>query len=86
MLLTPATPSPAFKIGEKVDDPLEMYLSDVYTVTANLAGIPGLVIPIGRHDDSPNLPIGAQLLGKAFDEATLFRVGRSIESVLGGSN
>ncbi|HEY5564181.1 MAG TPA: amidase family protein, partial [Rhodothermia bacterium] len=86
VLLTPATPSPAFKIGEKVDDPLEMYLSDVYTVTANLAGIPGLVVPLGRHPDTPHLPIAAQLLGKAFDEATLFRVGRAIEGLSGSSN
>ena len=86
VLLTPATPSPAFKIGEKVDDPLEMYLSDVYTVTANLAGIPGLVVPLGRHPAGPHLPIAAQLLGKAFDEATLFRVGRAIEGLIGSSN
>jgi len=86
VMLTPATPSPAFKIGEKVDDPLEMYLSDVYTVTANLAGLPGLVVPVGRHTSSPHLPVGVQLLGRAFDEPMLFRVGRAIEGIADGSN
>jgi len=86
VMLTPATPSPAFKIGEKVDDPLEMYLSDVYTVTANLAGIPGLVVPVGPHGSSPHLPVGVQLLGRAFDEPMLFRVGRAIENIVHGSN
>ncbi len=86
VLLTPATPSPAFKIGEKMDDPLEMYLSDVYTVTANLAGLPGLVVPIGHHPETPNLPVAAQFLGRAFDEATLFRAGRAVEEIVAGSN
>ncbi|HET6567930.1 MAG TPA: amidase family protein, partial [Rhodothermales bacterium] len=76
VILTPATPSPAFRIGEKTDDPLEMYLSDVYTVTANLAGIPGLVVPIGDHPDG--LPVGLQLLGRPFDEASLFRTGHAV--------
>ena len=75
VLLTPATPAPAFKMGEKADDPLAMYLSDVYTVTANLAGVPGLVVPIGTHPGPPELPIGLQLLGRHFDEAHLFQVG-----------
>ncbi len=80
LLLTPATPTPAFKLGSKTQDPLEMYLSDVYTVSASLAGIPGLVVPIGQHPEAPHLPIGAQLLGKHFDEATLMRVGNVIGS------
>lgn len=75
ILLTPATPTPAFELGSKVDDPLGMYLSDVYTVTANLAGIPGLVVPAGTYPDGSNRPIGLQLLGNHFDEATLLRVG-----------
>ena len=79
-ILTPATPTPAFKIGEKMGDPLEMYLSDVYTVTANLAGIPGLVVPIGKHADPPHLPVGVQLLGKPFDEKLLFRIGAEVMS------
>ena len=75
VLLTPATPTPAFRLGEKADDPLAMYLSDVYTVAANLAGVPGLVVPIGQHPGPPPLPIGLQLLGRHFDEAHLFQVG-----------
>ncbi len=78
-ILTPSSPTTAFKLGEKVEDPMQMYLSDIYTVSANLAGIPGLVIPVGK--DSNNLPIGLQLLGKQFDEATLLRIGDFLESV-----
>jgi aspartyl-tRNA(Asn)/glutamyl-tRNA(Gln) amidotransferase subunit A len=77
-LLTPATPTPGFKIGEKIDDPLEMYLSDVYTVTANLAGIPGLVVPAGSHPGPPVLPVGLQLLGGPFSEQRLFKIGAEI--------
>ncbi len=73
VLLTPATPTPGFKLGSKVEDPLEMYLGDIYTVTANLAGIPGLVVPIGNH--SNGLPVGMQLLGRHFEEGLLMRVG-----------
>ena len=77
VLLTPASPSTAFRLGEKSDDPLHMYLSDVYTVTANLAGIPGLVVPAPAPH--PNgLPVGLQLLAPAFDEATLLRAGDAI--------
>jgi aspartyl-tRNA(Asn)/glutamyl-tRNA(Gln) amidotransferase subunit A len=77
MLLTPATPSPAFAIGEKVADPVTMYLYDVFTVTVNLAGLPALVVPAGLN--TAGLPLGLQLIGKAFDEATLFRAGRALE-------
>lgn len=73
VLLTPATPTPAFEIGSIVDDPLTMYLNDIYTVTANLAGVPGLVVPIGTHPNG--LPVGMQFLGRPFDEMTLLRVG-----------
>jgi aspartyl-tRNA(Asn)/glutamyl-tRNA(Gln) amidotransferase subunit A len=77
VLLTPAAPSTAFRLGEKSDDPLRMYLSDVYTVTANLAGIPGLVVPAPeRHPNG--LPVGLQLLAPAFGEATLLRAGDAI--------
>jgi aspartyl-tRNA(Asn)/glutamyl-tRNA(Gln) amidotransferase subunit A len=79
VLLTPVTPSPAFKIGAKVNDPLEMYLSDVYTVNANLAGIPGLSIPIGNHPEA-GLPVGGQLLGRHFEEGLLLRVGHYLET------
>jgi aspartyl-tRNA(Asn)/glutamyl-tRNA(Gln) amidotransferase subunit A len=71
-VLTPTTPTPAFKFGEKVDDPLAMYLNDIYTVTANLAGIPGVSVPCGLS--SERLPIGMQLLGTYWSEATLLRL------------
>ncbi len=77
VILTPTTPGPAFKLGEKTDDPLQMYLSDIFTIACNLAGIPGMSLPCGFTDDK--LPIGMQLLGKAWDEATLFRVGWAYE-------
>ncbi|HVT25733.1 MAG TPA: Asp-tRNA(Asn)/Glu-tRNA(Gln) amidotransferase subunit GatA [Rhizomicrobium sp.] len=77
VLLTPATPGPAFAIGAKNNDPLSMYLNDVFTVTVNLAGLPGLAVPAGLTADG--LPLGLQIIGKAFDEATVLRVGRSVE-------
>jgi len=76
-LMTPISPTTAFKFGEKVDDPLQMYLSDIYTVSANLAGIPGISIPAGV--DSRNLPIGLQLLGRQFDESTLLKIADFLE-------
>jgi aspartyl-tRNA(Asn)/glutamyl-tRNA(Gln) amidotransferase subunit A len=79
-LLTPTTPSTAFTLGEKTDDPLQMYLSDIYTVSANLAGIPAVSVPGGV--DHQKLPIGIQILGKQFDESTLLKVA----DVLGGGN
>jgi aspartyl-tRNA(Asn)/glutamyl-tRNA(Gln) amidotransferase subunit A len=72
ILATPTSPTVAFRIGDKVDDPLAMYLSDIFTLTVNLAGVPGLAIPCGF---SNNLPVGLQLIGKPFDEQTLLRVG-----------
>ncbi len=77
LLLGPVSPTTAFAIGEKVDDPLQMYLNDIYTVTANLAGLPGISVPIANADDG--LPIGAQLLAPAFAEDTLLRAAYSIE-------
>jgi len=71
-LLSPATPTPAFRIGEKTDDPLQMYLSDIYTVSVNLVGLPGLVIPCGFS--KANLPIGMQFIGRAFDDGGLLRL------------
>lgn len=76
-LLMPTTPTTAFRLGEKVDNPLQMYLSDIYTVSANLAGIPAISIPYGT--DSHGLPIGVQLMGKHFDEGTLLRVADYLE-------
>ena len=78
-LFTPTTPSVAFRIGEKVDDPYQMYLSDIFTVTANLAGIPGLSLPIGLVD---GLPVGGQLLADRWDEATMIRVAGTLEASL----
>lgn len=77
VIATPTSPTTAFKIGEKTADPLQMYLSDVYTVTANLAGVPGLSLPCGFDD--AGLPIGLQLLGPAFEETRLLRVGHAYE-------
>jgi aspartyl-tRNA(Asn)/glutamyl-tRNA(Gln) amidotransferase subunit A len=78
-ILTPTAPTPAFKIGEKSDDPVAMYLADIYTVTASLAGICGVSVPCGQSQGG--LPIGMQILGKHFDEGTIFRVGRALESL-----
>jgi aspartyl-tRNA(Asn)/glutamyl-tRNA(Gln) amidotransferase subunit A len=81
-MLTPATPSAAFGIGEKGGaDPVEMYLNDVFTVTVNMAGLPGIAVPAGL--DSQGLPLGLQLIGKAFDEETLFALGQKIEEAAG---
>src|SRR5437764_914324 len=74
-VLTPTSPTPAFRFGEKVDDPLAMYLNDVYTVTANLAGVPGISVPCGLS--SEGLPIGMQLLGPYWSEATLLRLAHA---------
>jgi aspartyl-tRNA(Asn)/glutamyl-tRNA(Gln) amidotransferase subunit A len=76
-LLTPISPTTAFRLGEKMSDPLQMYLSDIYTVSANLAGIPGISVPAGV--DAQGLPIGLQLLGRQFDEATLLNVADVLE-------
>jgi aspartyl-tRNA(Asn)/glutamyl-tRNA(Gln) amidotransferase subunit A len=83
VVLTPTSPIPAFRIGERVDDPLQMYLADIYTVTADLAGIPGISVPCGKtRSDSP-LPVGMQLLGKHFDEARLLQVAHAFEKAGG---
>lgn len=77
LVIGPTAPTTAYKIGEKVNDPLAMYLGDIYTVSANIAGLPGLVIPCGF--DSQGLPIGLQLIGKPFDESMLLRAGYTFE-------
>lgn len=81
LIVGPTAPTTAYKIGEKVNNPLEMYLGDVYTVSVNIAGLPGLVVPCGL--DSKKLPVGLQLIGKAFDESTLLRVGYTFEQNTG---
>ena len=80
-LLTPTTPSAAFAQGEKMDDPVTMYLNDVFTVPANMAGIPGLSLPAGL--DAAGLPLGLQVLGRPFDEETVFAVSAAIENAAG---
>ncbi|WDL98573.1 Asp-tRNA(Asn)/Glu-tRNA(Gln) amidotransferase subunit GatA [Alicyclobacillus sp. ALC3] len=80
VIATPTAPTPAFRLGEKMEDPLAMYLNDVYTIPANLAGIPGISVPCGTVD---GLPVGLQLLGRAFDEKTLLRVAHAYEQVRG---
>jgi aspartyl-tRNA(Asn)/glutamyl-tRNA(Gln) amidotransferase subunit A len=77
VLVTPVAPTTAFRRGEKIDDPLTMYLSDIFTISVNLAGLPGLALPCGV--DAQGLPIGLQLIGRPFDEATLLRVGAAYE-------
>jgi aspartyl-tRNA(Asn)/glutamyl-tRNA(Gln) amidotransferase subunit A len=69
----PTSPIPPFKLGEKTSDPLQMYLADIFTVSVNLAGLPGINIPCGFVDGPETLPIGFQLIGKMFDEATILR-------------
>ncbi|HEX3143457.1 MAG TPA: Asp-tRNA(Asn)/Glu-tRNA(Gln) amidotransferase subunit GatA [Pyrinomonadaceae bacterium] len=78
-ILTPTSPTPAFKFGEKVDDPLAMYLNDIYTVTANLAGIPGISVPCGLS--SEGLPIGMQLLGPYWSESVILRAAHAYETL-----
>ena len=74
----PTSPMPPFRLGEKTDDPLQMYLADIFTVSANLAGLPGISVPCG-FAERPGLPIGFQLIGRMFDEATILRVADAYE-------
>jgi aspartyl-tRNA(Asn)/glutamyl-tRNA(Gln) amidotransferase subunit A len=76
-IVSPTSPTPAFKLGEKIDDPLAMYLNDIYTVPVNLAGLPGISVPSGFS--KAGLPIGLQLVGRPFEEATLLRLARAAE-------
>jgi len=78
----PVAPTVAFRLGEKVDDPLQMYLADIFTITCNLAALPGLSVPAGLHA-AERLPVGLQLVGRPFDEATLFRAARALEREIG---
>jgi len=81
VIITPTSPTPAFKIGEKLDDPLKMYLSDIFTISVNLAGIPGISIPCGKSKDG--LPIGLQIIGKYFDEEGILQVAYAYEQAKG---
>ena len=82
-IVTPTCPTAAFRLGEKSNDPLSMYLADIYTVTADLAGIPGISVPCGQTREK--LPIGLQILGKHFDEATILRIAHGYEQATGRS-
>ncbi len=79
VIVTPTSPTPAFKVGEKTEDPLQMYLSDIFTISANLAGIPGISVPCGWTRD--NLPIGLQFLGRTFGEQRLLRAAYGYEEI-----
>jgi len=83
VIVTPTSPIPAFKLGERVDDPLQMYLADIYTVTASLAGIPGISVPCGKTRSEPRLPVGMQIFAKHFDEARLLQVAHAFEKAGG---
>ena len=86
-IVTPTTPTPAFRIGEKSDDPLQMYLSDIFTISCNLAGIPGISVPCGFATGAPpspgspplRLPIGLQLCGKPFGEEAILKIAHAYE-------
>ena len=77
VIVTPTAPTAAFKIGEKTSDPLQMYLSDIFTISVNLAGVPGISVPCGFTSD--NLPIGLQLIGRHFDEESILKVAYAYE-------
>ena len=81
VLVAPVTPTPAFKLGEKTDDPVKMYLEDIYSVAASLAGICGVSVPCGETKEG--LPMGVQVMGRHFDEATMLRVAYAVEGARG---
>jgi aspartyl-tRNA(Asn)/glutamyl-tRNA(Gln) amidotransferase subunit A len=81
VLVSPTAPTTAFKLGEKVSDPLAMYLNDIATIPANLAGIPGISLPVGTADED-SLPVGIQFLAPAMQDARLYHVGAALESIL----
>jgi aspartyl-tRNA(Asn)/glutamyl-tRNA(Gln) amidotransferase subunit A len=83
VIVTPTSPVPAFKLGERTSDPLQMYLADIYTVTGSLAGVPGISVPCGKI--SGKLPVGLQIFGPAFGEATVLQVAQAFEQAGGGS-
>ena len=79
-ILTPTSPTPAFKFGEKSEDPISMYLSDIYTISTNLAGLPGISVPCGFSENG--LPIGMQLIGQAFEEEKLLGIANAYDREL----
>jgi len=80
VIISPVTPTLPFKLGEKASDPLEMYLMDLYTVSLNMAGLPGMSVPCGTID---GLPAGFQIIGKPFDEKTVLRTGHVYQKITG---
>ena len=84
VILTPTTPTPAFRIGEKTADPLSMYLSDIFTITCNLSGLPGISVPCGKT--AANLPVGMQLIANHFQESLLLQVAHNFEKAGGFGN
>jgi len=76
-IIAPVTPGPAFKMGENTDDPLRMYLEDIFTAPVNLAGVPSLSVPFGK---SKNLPLGVQIIGRHFNEKTILQIGNKLEN------
>ena len=80
LILAPTSPTTAFKFGDKMDDPLAMYLVDVYTTSLNLAGLPGISVPVGNS--SEGLPIGVQLIGKPFEETELLQAAARVEELV----
>ena len=83
-ILTPSTPSSAFKVGEKTNDPVSMYLNDIFTVPVNLAGLPGISIPAGF--DKRGHPLGLQIIGKPFDEQNILNIAYSMEEKINFKN
>ncbi|MEE3191521.1 MAG: amidase family protein, partial [Pseudomonadota bacterium] len=76
VIMSPTSPTPAFKFGEKTDDPVAMYLEDIFTIATNLAGLPGMSVPCGQVN---NLPVGLQLIGNYFDEARILNAGHKFQ-------
>jgi len=83
VIASPTAPTTAFKLGENLEDPVQMYLNDVYTITANLAGICGISVPAGFH--SNGLPVGIQFLADTFNETKILKAGRLVEALNGKS-
>jgi len=76
-ILAPVSPTPAFPAGSKINDPLQMYLADIYTISLNLAGLPGIAVPVAKT--AAGLPVGVQFMGRILDESTLFSLGAALE-------
>jgi aspartyl-tRNA(Asn)/glutamyl-tRNA(Gln) amidotransferase subunit A len=83
LIATPTSPTPAFELGARVDDPLQMYLADAFTVGASLAGLPAISVPCGFTSGTPKLPLGLQLIGKPWDEAGVLSVAEGYERATG---